>query len=153
MLNGQAFDTLLNKAIQIACRAHAGQQDKAQAPYILHPLRVMMACQTPLEQICAVLHDVVEDSPLTFDDLQAEGFSQEILSVLDCLTRRKNEPYEDFIQRILTNPVACRVKLADLADNMDLSRIPSPTTHDLERNEVYRRAVRTIRSALAGNTP
>lgn len=86
---------LLNRAIEIATRAHAGQVDKAGAPYILHPLRVMLSRENELERICAVLHDVVEDSDISFDDLRKEGFSEELIIVLDCLTKRKGESLGD----------------------------------------------------------
>ena len=97
---------MLNKAIEIANRAHTGLPDKAGAPYILHPLRVMLARDNELERICAVLHDVVEDTGITLDDLRNEGFSEEVISILDCLTKRKNESYDDFIDRVLENKTA-----------------------------------------------
>lgn len=140
---------MLNKAIEIATRAHAGQVDKAGAPYILHPLRVMISRENELERICAVLHDVVEDSDITFDDLRKEDFSEEVIAVLDCLTKRSDESYEEFIDRILKNETACRVKLADLCDNMDLSRIENPTEEDKERNRKYNKASGQILEALS----
>ncbi len=100
---------MLNKAIEMANRAHKEQVDKAGAPYILHPLRVMLTQDNEIERICAVLHDVIEDSDMTFDDLRREGFSEEIIEVLDCITKRAGESYDDFIDRILTNEIACRV--------------------------------------------
>ena len=78
---------MLNKAIELANRAHAGQVDLAGEPYILHPLRVMMTREKEIERICAVLHDVVEDSNISFDDLRKEGFSEEVIKALDCLTK------------------------------------------------------------------
>ncbi len=139
---------MLNKAIEIATRAHAGQVDKAGEPYILHPLRVMLSRENGIERICAVLHDVVEDSEITFDDLCKEGFSEEIITVLDCLTNRNGESYDEFIYRILKNETACHVKLADLCDNMNLSRIENPNEKDEARMKKYSEAAERIMSAL-----
>lgn len=138
---------MLNKAIEIANRAHGGQVDKAGQPYILHPLRVMLSMENELEMICAVLHDVVEDSDITFSDLRREGFSEEVIQVLNCLTKREGETYDDFIERVLVNKTARRVKLADLRDNMDLSRIKSPTEKDMERMKKYQNAADRIINA------
>lgn len=147
---------MLNKAIEIATSAHAGQVDKAGAPYIFHPFRVMMAGSSEIERICGVLHDTIEDSDITLEFLQKEGFSDEVLVVLDCLTKRHGENYDDFIGRILENTTACVVKLADLHDNMDFSRISNPTDEDKARIEKYNRASERIydilpmRSGLTG---
>lgn len=131
----------LEKAIAIAVQAHAGQLDKSGAPYILHPLRVMFGVTTEIEQTVAVLHDVVEDSDWTFDQLRAEGFSQSVLEALDCVTKRENEDYFDFIDRIKVNPLAITVKISDLHDNMNLVRIPNPTEKDLQRIKKYEKAL------------
>ena len=142
---------MLNKAIEIAAKAHSEQVDKGGKPYILHPLRVLLNfCESESEsvKISAVLHDVVEDTDITLDDLRAEGFSEEVIAALDCLTKRANENYEDFISRVLTNPIACKVKNGDLADNMDLTRIPNPSDKDRERIEKYREASYRIMDAL-----
>lgn len=135
---------MLNKAIEIANCAHAGQVDKGGAPYILHPLRVMMTREDEMERICAVLHDVVEDTVITLEDIRSEGFSSEIIHVLDCLTRRAYESYDDFVNRILVNETACQVKLADLCDNMNISRIKNPTQEDRERIIKYGNAADKI---------
>ncbi|NCB41039.1 MAG: GTP pyrophosphokinase [Clostridia bacterium] len=139
---------MLNKAIEIAVHAHDEQLDKAGEPYILHPLRVMLAQTTELERICAVMHDVVEDSKFTFSDLRNIGFSEETIIVLDFLTKRNPESYDDFIDRVLLNETACHVKLADLEDNMNLSRIKNPTQEDFERVEKYRNAKQKILNVL-----
>src|SRR5262245_28479422 len=130
----------LERAIEIAAKAHAGQLDKAGAPYILHPLRVMFRLQDPAARITAVLHDVVEDSSWTIEDLRAEGFDAPVLAAVDALTRRSGESYEDFVRRAGLHPIAYPVKLADLADNLDLSRIASPTERDEARIARYERA-------------
>jgi (p)ppGpp synthase/HD superfamily hydrolase len=142
---------MLNQAIEIANRVHAKQVDKADEPYILHPLRVMLSRDNELERICAVLHDVVEDSNITFNDLRNEGFSEEVITVLDCLTKRKGEPYTKFIDRVLENRTACLVKLADIKDNMDLSRIKHPTEKDYVRIQKYREASKRLLAVLSIN--
>ena len=114
---------LLEKAILMAIQAHQGQQDWAGRPYILHPFRAMLSLETEDEMIVAVLHDVVEDTALTLGDLREAGFSEDVLAAVDCLTRRDDETYEEFIERIVPNPLAVRVKQADLVDNMNLLRI------------------------------
>lgn len=139
---------MLNKAIEIAAKAHAGQVDKGGAPYILHPLRVMLNCESEAAKVCAALHDVIEDTNITLDDLKAEGFTEEIITILDCLTKRAGESYDDFIDRVLTNETACRVKLADLADNMNLTRIQKPNVKDEERIKKYNQAADRISDAL-----
>ena len=139
---------MLNKAIEIAAKAHSGQVDKGGDSYILHPIRVMLQCEHEVERICAVLHDVVEDTNITSEELRSQDFSDEVVSALDCLTRRAGESYDDFIGRVLTNETACRVKLADLKDNMNLTRIQHPSKEDQMRVEKYRRAVDRILGAL-----
>ena len=134
----------LERAIAIAANAHAGQTDKAGVAYILHPLRVMLMLETEAERIVGVLHDVVEDTAVTYEDLRIAGFTEEILAALDSVTRRDDEDYEAFVLRAGQNPIGRRVKLADLKDNSDLSRIPSPTEKDYARLEKYRRAIATL---------
>jgi (p)ppGpp synthase/HD superfamily hydrolase len=137
---------LLEKAIGIAVEAHRGQRDRYGAPYILHPLRVMSRVNSPTEKIVAILHDVVEDTAWTFDDLKREGFPDSLLAALDCLTKREGEDYEDFEKRSGSNALARRVKLADLEDNMDLRRLPAITEMDNPRLERYLKAWRTLTS-------
>ncbi|MFO1225299.1 HD domain-containing protein [Roseateles sp.] len=133
----------LERAIAIAASAHAGQRDKAGQPYILHPLRVMLAFQSDEDRIVAVLHDVVEDTVITLADLQAEGFSPAVVAAVEALTKRKGESRLEAATRAAADSIACRVKLADNAENMDLSRIPKPTAKDHARIEEYRQ-VRAI---------
>lgn len=131
----------LDRAIEIAVWAHSGQLDKAGAPYILHPLRVMLRLKNLDEQIVAVLHDVVEDSDWTIEHLKSEDFSENVISAIDALTRRSGESYNEFICRVTTDPIAIQVKLADLHDNSDLSRIAFPTEKDQRRTEKYQTAI------------
>ena len=130
----------LERAICIAAEAHSGQTDKAGAPYILHPLRVMLRMRDQDERIVAVLHDVVEDSSWTIDALRKEGFSKVVVEALEYLTRKSDESYEEFIQRVSGSDLSRRVKLADLDDNSDMTRFAAPTTEDYRRLEKYRKA-------------
>ena len=130
----------LTQAIALAVAAHGDQQDRAGQPYILHPLRVMFRLQTDDERIAGVLHDVVEDTPYTLDALRDLGYAEVVVQALDCLTRRSDEGYEQFVERILPNRLACRVKLADLEDNMDLRRLDRLDERDLARLQRYRAA-------------
>jgi (p)ppGpp synthase/HD superfamily hydrolase len=140
--------TTLERAIAIAAEGHAGQVDKAGEPYVLHPLRMMLSASSNDERIVAVLHDVCEDCPgWTFDRLRKEGFADHIVEALRSVTKRDGEAYEDFVRRAAANPVGRRVKLADLHDNCDLSRIAVPTERDLQRIEMYRRAIDLINAA------
>jgi GTP diphosphokinase / guanosine-3',5'-bis(diphosphate) 3'-diphosphatase len=135
----------LERAIQIACEAHAGQRDKAGEAYILHPLRLMLRMSTESERLAAVLHDVVEDSSFTLADLAAEGFAAEVVQAVDALSRRQEEDYLEFVRRAAAHPIAGPVKRADLEDNLDLTRIASPTDHDRERTDRYQRALDVLR--------
>ncbi|MGC9966710.1 MAG: GTP pyrophosphokinase [Syntrophobacteraceae bacterium] len=135
---------ILEKAIEIALSAHKNQVDKAGQPYILHPLRVMLQMDTEVEQIVAVLHDVLEDSDLSSLSLRERGASQEILTVLDHLTHRKSESYAEFILRVMQNPIAKKIKLADLWDNMDLRRLPEATEEDFAMYRKYEKAYKLL---------
>lgn len=138
----------LGRAIAIAVEAHAGQVDKAGAAYVLHPLRVMLQLDSIEERIVAMLHDVLEDCPgWTPDRLRAEGYGETVLAALDSVTKRSGEAYADFVRRAAANPIGRVVKLADLRDNMDLSRIAAPTEKDMARLERYRHAVALLEAA------
>lgn len=134
----------LERAVALAAEAHAGQQDKVGEAYILHPLRVMLAVRTTEERIVGVLHDVVEDTPWTLDGLRAEGFSPAVVEAVDALTRREGEDYFDFVLRAGAHPLARPVKVADLRDNLDLTRIAAPTQRDYDRCERYRQALELL---------
>lgn len=140
----------LERAITIAAQAHAGQVDKAGLPYILHPLRVMLALSTPEERIVGVLHDVIEDSRWTLQDLRQQGFTAEVVEAVDAVTRRPHESYEQFVLRAVRNPIGRQVKRADLTDNCDRSRIARPTDKDRQRLEKYESALRLIDEYEAG---
>jgi (p)ppGpp synthase/HD superfamily hydrolase len=136
----------LERAIAISATAHEGQVDKGGSPYILHPLKVMLRVTTLEERIVAVLHDVVEDCGISLDDLRKEGFSETVLTAIESVTKVPGESYEAFVERAAQNPIGRVVKLADLEENSDLSRIAQPSWEDLERIEKYRRAIGVLRS-------
>lgn len=135
----------IDRAIQIATKAHAGQTRRNGEPYILHPLRVMLRQETPEAMIVAVLHDVAEDTVVSLDDLRREGFGEEIMMALALLTHDAAVPYNDYIERIAANPLAVAVKLADLQDNMDISQLPVLGDRDRERLAKYHRAWKRLR--------
>lgn len=128
----------LEKAIEIAAKAHTGQTDKGGDPYIMHPLRLMFAVADNDERIAAVLHDVVEDSDTTLDDLRDAGFSDAIVAAVDNLTKREGETRIVAAQRAVLSPISLAVKLADVTDNMNLTRIKEPSDKDLARLEEYK---------------
>ena len=134
----------LDRAIELAKQHHEGQTDKAGKPYIEHPLRVMNQVESEEEKIVAVLHDIVEDTDISLDDLRNEGFSEEVVSAVGCLTKQDSENYDSYIERISFNPLAVKIKLADLEDNRDLTRLPEVTDKDLERIEKYDKALEKL---------
>jgi uncharacterized short protein YbdD (DUF466 family) len=135
----------LERAIEIATEAHKGQYDKAGNDYIGHPLRVMDMGRTEEEKIVGVLHDVVEDTEWTFAQLAAEGFSQEVIDALQCVTKlSENENYDDFIERVKKNHLATAVKINDLSDNMDIRRLPYLSDKDVKRLKKYLKAYKKL---------
>lgn len=129
--------TTLEDAVTLAAQVHRGQKDKAGRPYILHSLRVMLAQETDLGMTAAVLHDVVEDTGLTIEDLRRMGYPKAVLELIDLVTRREGEAYDEYIERARRSPLAKRIKLADLEDNMDVSRLPEVTEKDRVRLAKY----------------
>ncbi len=139
------MEKLLAKAINLAMQAHAGQTDKAGMPYIGHVMRVMQAGRTIDEKIAGVLHDLVEDTPWTFEALLAEGFPAHIIDALRCVTKlSEEEPYEEFILRVKSNPLAVAVKINDLTDNMDIRRLAEINDKDVQRLRKYLKAYREL---------
>jgi (p)ppGpp synthase/HD superfamily hydrolase len=135
----------LERAIRIALEVHEGQTDRYGQPYILHPLFVMMRMDTENERTAAVLHDVIEDSETTLEDLRAAGFPIEVLEAVRLLTHDKqNTSYETYVQRLKPNAIARKIKLADLQHNMDIRRMDEVRNEDLARLERYRRAWETL---------
>ena len=139
------MEKLLATAIEIALKAHAGQVDKTGMPYIGHVMRVMQAGRTIDEKIVGVLHDIVEDTPWTFEALLAEGFPAHIVDALRCVTKlHDDEPYEAFIERVKSNPLAVAVKINDMTDNMDIRRLADITDKDAIRLRKYLKAYREL---------
>lgn len=128
----------------IARKAHAGQVDKAGKPYIEHPAHVAASVEGDKAKAVAWLHDVVEDTDITFDDLAAQGIDGEVIDALRLLTHDKSVPYLDYVAKIKTNDLARMVKLADLAHNSDLNRLPNVTDTDLQRVEKYKAAIQLL---------
>ena len=128
----------LEKALKLAADAHSGQEDKAGQPYILHPIRVMLSVRTAEEQIASILHDTVEDTSVTLEQLSEVGFSAEIVSAVEALTKLDGESRVEAARRAVAHPIARQVKLADVKDNMDISRISDPTEKDLARLDEYK---------------
>lgn len=152
----------LERAIEIAVEGHKGAVDKAGAPYIMHPLRVMMALSTDEERIVGVLHDVPEDTATTLEDLRREGFSETVLAALTAVTKtpadeapgrataeERDRLYFRFVARAAENPLARRVKMADIRDNLDASRMTRVSQHDAERLDRYVRALRFLETGIS----
>ena len=138
----------LEQAIGIALKAHLGQPDKAGKPYILHPLRVMMSVESPSldsARIVAVLHDVVEDSEWVVERLDAEfGLTSEEQAALQLLTHGDDEDYDAYVNRLASNSLARAVKVADLRDNLDVTRLEEVTDRDAKRITKYVRSLRKL---------
>ena len=143
----------LKRAIEIAFEAHKDQKDKNGEPYFGHVLRVMNMGKTENEKICGVLHDLVEDTEWTFEDLRREGFSDTIVDALTCVTKTfDDEDYEEFTDRIAKNRLAVIVKINDLSDNMDVRRFDVIREKDIQRLNKYLRAYRRLTQNLSENT-
>lgn len=134
----------IETAISVALQAHQGQVDKGGNPYILHPLAVMNRVETMEEKIVAVLHDVVEDSAITIEQLKEAGFSKEIVEAVGLLTKSAADSYEAFIAATKSNRLARNVKIADIQENMNINRIAIPTEKDYARLEKYRMALEIL---------
>ena len=139
----------LERAIEIAQEAHKGVKDKGGHDYIHHPIRVMHAMSNDQEKIVAILHDVVEDSDWTFERLKEEGFEDSVIESLRCVTKySEEEDYQEFIKRAATNKIATKVKMADIEDNLDLSRLGTLTEKDLTRIEKYKKALQYLKALV-----
>ena len=132
--------TLIEQSLAIALRAYAGKTDKSGRPYILHPLRLMAKMSNDIEISVALLHDVIEDSEITAAQLLAEGIPSEVVTAVLCLTKQLGETYQDFVLRAKQNPLARKVKLADIEDNINVLRLAKLTETDLARIAKYHAA-------------
>ena len=142
----------LEKAIDLAVNAYADQTDKGNATYIRHPLRVMEAVDTEPERIVAVLHDVVEDADYSLENIEKE-FGEEIRDAVDALTRRDDESYMDFIDRSAANQIAKKVKIADIEDNMNLTRLDSVSESILQKQATYHDAWKKLKEDEQSDNP
>lgn len=135
----------MNRALEIALYAHEDQRDKAGKTYIIHPVRVMKNVQTDREKIVALLHDVVEDSDVSFEELEKD-FSEEIIEAVKCLTKREDQSYDHYIENIRENPIAREVKKADLRDNLDIERLNKLTEDDFKRLKKYHKSLEKLKN-------
>ena len=138
-----AYSTDIEAAKSLATKAHEGQTDKAGLPYITHPERVASRLSTPEAQVVGWLHDTVEDTPLTLSDI-SEKFGPETAAAVDAISRRDGEKWSDYIDRVAANPMARQVKISDLVDNSNLTRIPHVTLKDVKRQAKYNKALKKL---------
>ncbi len=129
------------KALKLCFEAHKNQVDKSGLPYVFHPAHVAEQMTDEATTIVALLHDVVEDTDYTLEDLAAEGFGKEILEAVALMTHEDDVPYLDYVAKLKDNPIARAVKLADLAHNSDLSRIGEVDEETRQRLEKYKKAI------------
>lgn len=132
---------MLELALEIAKKAHAGQVDKAGKDYIEHPIYVSSLVDSPEAKAVALLHDVLEDSDYTSEDLLEAGVPREIVEAVEILTKQSGESYDEYLSKIKMNDLARVVKIADLTHNSDLTRLPEVTFSDLERQQKYQQAI------------
>ncbi len=135
---------LTRKAMIIAYNAHQNQFDKAGVPYVYHPIHIAEQMETEEECIVALLHDTVEDTDITFEQLSKE-FDGKIVNILKLLTRNKNEDYMKYINKLKEDPIARKVKIADIIHNADETRLNKITTKDIIRRNKYKRALEILR--------
>ncbi|MCR2033128.1 GTP pyrophosphokinase [Anaerofustis stercorihominis] len=134
---------MIKKAINLAFNAHEGQTDKGGMAYIMHPFYIESKLNEEDEIITALLHDTLEDSNLTKEDLLNEGFSTDIIEAIDTLTKKQDD-YFDYIYKVKKNDLARKIKLLDLKHNMDLTRLEKITNKDIKRNERYKKAIEIL---------
>lgn len=138
--------SLVEKSLSIALKAYAGQKDKAGKTYILHPLRVMSKMETEEEMSVALLHDVIEDSEITAQDLSKAGIPTRVIKAVQALTKKEGEDYDQFVDRVLKNKLAAKIKKADIEDNINVLRLNSVSPKDLERIAKYHKAWKKLES-------
>jgi (p)ppGpp synthase/HD superfamily hydrolase len=138
------YTPLTKKAMKFAYQAHQGQTDKSGLPYIYHPMHIAEQMEDESTTVCALLHDVVEDTHYTLEDLIQQGYPSEIIEALSLLTHNKDISYMDYVRKIKSNKIASTVKLADLQHNSDLSRLEVIDDDALKRIEKYRKAMQIL---------
>lgn len=138
------YTSMTKKAIRICFDSHVNQIDKSGLPYVFHPFHLAEQMDDEDSVCVALLHDVVEDTDVTFEDLEKEGFNENIINALRLLTHDLNVPYMDYVMKIKTNPLAKKVKLADLTHNSDLTRLDEVNDYIIERVEKYKKAIELL---------
>ena len=138
------YTPMTKRAMKLCFAAHRDQTDKSGMPYVFHPFHLAEQMTDELTTVTALLHDVVEDTTYTLDDLRRMGFPDEVIGALTLLTHDPAVPYLDYVARISSDPIAKAVKLADLRHNSDLTRLDHPSEKDLARVEKYRKAIRLL---------
>ena len=133
--------SMVDLAFSIARKAHEGQLDKAGVDYIEHPIYVASRVDTEEEKAVALLHDVIEDSPVSAEELLQAGLPETVVTAVQVLTKKKEQDYQTYLETVKKNPLARVVKLADLKHNSDLSRLSSITEKDRERLKKYKKAI------------
>ena len=144
------YTPLTKKALKLCFEAHKDQVDKTGLPYVFHPFHLAEEMTDEISTVCALLHDVIEDTEYTFRDLSEMGFPEEVIRVLGLLTHEDGVPYMEYVERISHDPVATRVKLADLRHNSDTTRMDEMDEWAVKRNEKYLRAIDFLTGALNG---
>ena len=140
------YTDLTKKAMRLCFDAHRDQEDKSGLPYVFHPFHLAEQMTNEITATVALLHDVAEDTPITLEDIRAEGYPPEVTDALALLTHRKGVPYLDYVAKLKKNPVARAVKLADLRHNSDLTRLNVVDEEALKRVKKYRAAIELLES-------
>ena len=138
------YTALTKKAMKVCFEAHKDQLDKTGLPYVFHPFHLAEQMDDEISTICALLHDVVEDTNTTLEDLGEMGFPKEALEALALLTHAPEVPYMDYVREISRNPIATKVKIADLKHNSDVTRLDFVDEWALKRNQKYNEALRIL---------
>lgn len=138
------YTSLTKKALKLCFEAHKDQVDKTGMPYVFHPFHLAEQMDNEITTVCALLHDVIEDTEITLEMLGQMGFPQEVLNVLNLLTHEKSVPYMDYVKNISTHPVAKKVKIADLKHNSDITRLDFVDERTMKRNQKYQEALRIL---------
>ena len=146
------YTTLSKNAFKLCFEKHKEQKDKTGLPYVFHPFYLATQMDDEYSTVCALLHDVVEDSDVTFDDLEKYGYPIEIIDALKLLTHNSDDDYFDYVRKVCTNKLALKVKIADLKHNSDLSRLDVIDEWALKRQEKYKKALKLIKELTGIDT-
>ena len=138
------YTPMTKKALKLCFETHKDQVDKTDMPYVFHPFHLAEQMDDEISTVCALLHDVVEDSDMTLEGLAGMGFPAQVIEVLSLLTHAEGVPYMDYVREIAKNPLAKKVKIADLTHNSDLTRMDEVDEWAFSRNEKYREALRIL---------